>query len=65
MGMCLKICEGTFSLKMVDSTAISGYIFSILMLEQFSQRRNMRFELPHLIKFSAKLYKHFLKVTAL
>ena len=39
MGQCLKICEGTFCLKMVDSTAISGQIFLILMLDQFSQRK--------------------------
>ena len=44
MGQCLKICEGTFCLKVVDSTAISGWIISILMLDQFSQRRKMRLE---------------------
>ena len=59
MGQCLKICEGTFCLKMVDSTAISGQIFLILMLDQFSQRRKMRLELAHSIKFSAKLYELF------
>ena len=51
MGQCLKICEGTFCLKMVDSIAISGQIILILMLDQFSQRRNTRLELSHLIKF--------------
>ena len=50
MGQCLKICEGTFCLKMVDSTAISGRIISILMLDQFSQHRKMRFELAHLMQ---------------
>ena len=33
MGQCLKICERTFCVKMVDFTAISGQIFLILMLE--------------------------------
>ena len=31
-------------MKMVDSTAISGEIILILMLDQFSQRRKMRLE---------------------
>ena len=44
MGQCMKICEGTFCLKMVDSTAISGQIILILMLDQLSQRRKMRLE---------------------
>ena len=44
MGQCLKICEGTFCLRMVDSTAISARIISILMLDQFSQRRKVRLE---------------------
>ena len=47
MGQCLKICEGTFCLKMVDSNAISGQIFLILMLDRFSQRRKMRLEQAH------------------
>ena len=59
MGQCLKICEGTFCLKMVYFTAISGQIILILMLNQFSQRRKMRLELAHLIKFNAKLYELF------
>ena len=42
MGQCLKVCEGIFCLKMVYSTAISGQIILILMLDQFSQRRKMR-----------------------
>ena len=42
MGQYLKICEGTFCLKMVDSTAVSGQIFLILMRDQFSQRIKMR-----------------------
>ena len=42
MGQCLKTCEETFCLKMVDSAAISGQIILILMLDQFSQRRKMR-----------------------
>ena len=45
--MGLKICEGTFRLKMVDSTAISGQIFLLLMLDRFSQRRKMRLEQTH------------------
>ena len=39
-----KICEGTFCPKLADSTAISGQIILILMLDQFSQRRKMRLE---------------------
>ena len=50
MGQCLKICEGTFCLKMVDSTAISSQIFLILMLDLFSKRRKMRLEQANLIK---------------
>ena len=50
MGQCLKICEGTFSLKMDDSTAISGQIISISMLDQFSQNRKMRLEVAHLMQ---------------
>ena len=50
MGQCLK---------MVDSTAISGQIFLILMLDQFSQRRKMRLERANLIKIIAKLYEFF------
>ena len=49
MGQCLKICGGTFCLKMVDSTTISGQIFLILMLDRFSQRRKMRLEQANLI----------------
>ena len=55
MGQYLKVCEGTFCLKMVDSTAISGQIFLILMLDRFSQRRKMRLEQANL----AKLYELF------
>ena len=44
---------------MVDSTAISDQIFLILMLDKFSQRRKMRLELAHPIKFSTKLYELF------
>ena len=50
MGQCLKICEKTFCLKMVDSIAISGRIISILMLDQFSQRKKMRLILAHLMR---------------
>ena len=46
-------------MKMVDSTAISGQILSILMLDQFSQRRKMRLEQAHLMPTRA-----FLEVTA-
>ena len=61
MGQCLKICEGTFCLKMVDFTAISGQIFLILMLDQFSQRRKMRLERANLRKIIAKLYELFFR----
>ena len=54
MGQCMKICEGTFCLKMVDSTAITGRIISILILDQFSQRSKMRLELAHLMQPRAK-----------
>ena len=62
MGQYLKICEGTFCLKMVDSTAISGWIISILMLDQFSQRRKMRLELAHLMQLRAKPFEFSLEV---
>ena len=52
MGQCLKICEGTFWLKMADSIAILVQILSILMLDQFSQRRKMRIEYASIIKIS-------------
>ena len=65
MGQCLKICEGTFCLKMVDSTPISGKIFLILMLDQFSQRRKIRLEQTNLIKIIAKLFELFLEVLTL
>ena len=58
MVQCLDICEGTFCLKMVDSTAISGRISSILMLDQFSQRRKMRLEQAHLMHLWNKLHEH-------
>ena len=61
MGQCLKICEGTFCLKMVHSTAISGQIFLILMLDQFSQSRKMRLERANLRKNIAKLYELFFR----
>ena len=63
MGQCLRICEGTFCLKVVYSTAISDRIISILMLDQFSQRRKMRLERANLRKVIAKLYELFLEVT--
>ena len=31
MGQCLKICEGTFCIKMADSNAISSITLSILL----------------------------------
>ena len=49
MGQCVKTFEGTFCLKMVDSTAILGWLISILMLDQFFKRKKMRLELAHLI----------------
>ena len=64
MGQCLKFCEGTFCLKMVDSIAISGRIISILMLDQFSQRRKMQLEQAHQMQPRAKPSKLFLEVTA-
>ena len=64
MGQCLKICEGTLCLKMVDSTAISGQIILILMLDQFSQRRKMRLKQAYLIKLRAKPSELVLEVTA-
>ena len=65
MGLCMKNCEGTFCLKMVDPTAIFGQIFFILMLDQYSQRIKMRLEQANLIKIIAKLYELFLEVTPL
>ena len=41
----------------LHSTAISGQIILILMLDQYSQRRKMRLEQEHLKKFKANLYK--------
>ena len=61
MGQCLKICEGTFCLELVDSTAISGQILLILVLDQFSQHREMRLELANLRKIIAKLYELFFR----
>ena len=61
MGEYMKICEGTFCMKMVHSTAISGQIFLILMLDQFSQRRKMRLEQANLIKIIAKLFEQFFR----
>ena len=61
MGQCLKICDGTFCLKMVDSTAISGQIFLILMLVQFSQCRKMRLELAHPRKYKPRLHELFFR----
>ena len=61
MGQRLKICEGTFWMKMAGSIAILVQIFSILMLDQFSQRRKMPLELAHLRKFQAGLYKPFFR----
>ena len=62
MGQRLKVCEGTFCMKMVYSTAISGQIFLILLLDRFSQRRKMRLERANLIKkIIAKLYELFFR----
>ena len=55
MCQCLKICEGTFCLKMADSTDNLVNNFSILMLDQFSQRRKMRPETGESKKFKARL----------
>ena len=54
MGQCQKIREGTFYLKTVDSTAISGQIFLILILDLFSQRRKMRLEQANQMLIRAK-----------
>ena len=62
MSQCLKICEGTYCLKMVGSTANSGLIISILMLDEFSQRRKIRLDLAHLIQPKAKPFELFLEV---
>ena len=43
-------------MKTLDSTPISGQIFLILILNQFSQRRKMRLEQANLITIIAKLY---------
>ena len=64
MGQCLKVCEGTFCLKMVYSTAISGQIILILMLHQFSQRRKMRLEQAHPMQPELSPPNLFLEVTA-
>ena len=64
MGQCLIICEGTLCLKMVDSTAISGQIFLILLLDRFSQRRKMRLEQAHPMQPRAKPSELVLEVTA-
>ena len=65
MGQCLKICERNFCLKMVDFTAISVQIFLILMLDQLSQRRKMRFERMNLIKIYLSSMNFSLEVSAL
>ena len=44
MGQFLKVCEGTFCLKMADPIAILVQFFLILMLDQFSRRRKLRIE---------------------
>ena len=59
MGQCLNIREGTCCLNMVDSTAISGQFFLIMMLDQFSQRRKMRLKQVHPMELTAKLYGLF------
>ena len=41
----------------VDSTAISGHIFSILMLDRFSQRRIESIDLASKIDLAPKLSK--------
>ena len=53
---------GDFCLKMVDSNAISGQIFLILMLDRFSQCRKMRLERAH--PMPPELSAPFLEVTA-
>ena len=61
MGQCLKISEGTYCLKVVESTAISNHIFLILMLDQLSQRGKIRLERANLRKIIAKLYEPFFR----
>ena len=60
-GSAFENCEGTFWLEMADSIAILVQIFSILMLDQFSQRKKMPLELAHLRKSQAGLYKLFFR----
>ena len=48
-------------MKMVDCTAISGHIFLILVLDQFSKRRKMRLERANPRKIIAKLYQPFFR----
>ena len=50
---------------MVDSTAISGHIIVILMLERFSQRGKMRLEQAYSIQPRAKPSEPFLELTTL
>ena len=54
-GLVLEISQGTFCMTMVHSNDISGQIILILLLDQISQRREMRLEQVHLVKFNAKL----------
>ena len=65
MGQCLRTCEGTFWLEMANSIAILVQIFSILILDQFSQRRKIPLELVHLSKIQAVFYKLLSEVIAL
>ena len=55
---------GDFCLKMVESTAISGQIFLILMLDRSSQRRKMHLMQANPMQSIAKPSKLFLQVTA-
>ena len=61
MSQCLKICEGTFCLKMTDSNAIFGSTLSILMLDQFYRRRKMRLERAHRIQPGTKPFEIFFR----
>ena len=65
MGQCLKICEGTFRLKMADSIAILVQFYSILVLDEFSQCRKMCLELAHLRKLNLGSMNFSLEVSAL
>ena len=62
MGQCLEFVRGLL-FEMVDSYAILVQFYSVLVLDQFSQRRKMRLKQAHPMPSRAKLFV-FLEVTA-